>query len=52
MILVGNGRAEQRHDTIAGVLVHRALETMHAVGEDGKEAIEDLMPFFRVELLG
>ena len=40
------------HDAVAGVLVHRALEAVHTVGEDGEEAIEDRVPLFRVELLG
>ncbi len=52
MILVGDRRAEQRHDAVAGVLVDRALEAMHPVGEDLEEAVEDLVPIFRVELLG
>ena len=41
VVLVRDRRAEQRHDAVAGVLVHRALEAMHAVGEDLEEAVED-----------
>jgi len=52
VVLVGDGRAEQRHDAVAGVLVHRAFEAVHAVGEDLEEAIENLMPLFRIDLLG
>ena len=52
VVLVGDGRAEQRHDAVAGVLVHRAFEAVHAVGEDGEEAIEDAVPFLRIHLLG
>ena len=41
VILVRDRRAEQRHDPVAGVLVHRALEAVHAVGQDLEEAVED-----------
>ena len=41
MVLVGNGRAEQRHDTVAGVLVDRALEAVDALGENLEEAVQD-----------
>ena len=49
MILVRERRPEERHDAVAGVLVHRALEAMHALGEDREEAIEDAMPLLGVE---
>ena len=52
VVLVRDRRAEQRHDAVAGELVDRALEAMHAVGEDREEAIEDLVPLFGIELLG
>ena len=52
VVLVRDRRAEQRHDAVAGVLVHRAFEAMHALGEDREEALEDLVPLFRIELLG
>jgi hypothetical protein len=39
VVLVGDWRAEQRHDAVAGVLVHRPFEAVHAVGEDLEEAI-------------
>ena len=52
VILVRDRRAEERHDAVAGVLVRRALEAVHAVGEDREEAIDDAVPLFRVELLG
>ena len=52
MILVRDRRAEEGHDAVAGVLVHRALEAMHALGEDGEEAIEDGVPLLRIALLG
>src|SRR5262249_12519941 len=44
MIFVRDRRAEQRHDAVARVLVHRALEAMDAVGENRKEAIQGLVP--------
>ena len=52
VILVRDRRAEQRHDAVAGVLVDGALEAVHALGEDREEAIHDLVPLLRVELLG
>ena len=52
VVLVRDRRAEERHDAVAGVLVHRALEAMDAVGEDREEAVEDLVPLFGIELLG
>jgi hypothetical protein len=51
VVLVRDRRAEEGHDAVAGVLVHRPLEAVHAVGEDLEEAVEDLVPLFRVELL-
>jgi hypothetical protein len=47
-----NGGAEQGHDPVAGVLVHRTLEAVHALGENLKEALENPVPPFRIELLG
>ena len=52
VILVRDRRAEQRHDPVAGVLVHRALEAVHAVGEDLQEAVEDAVPLLRIDRLG
>ena len=52
VILVRNRRAEQGHDAVARVLVHRTLEAMNPAGEDLEEAIEDLVPRFWIELLG
>jgi hypothetical protein len=52
VVLVGDRRAEERHDAVAGVMVHRALEAMNAVRKDLEEAVEDLVPLLRVELLG
>ena len=37
VVLVGDRRAEQRHDAVAGVLVDGALEAMHALREDAEE---------------
>jgi hypothetical protein len=52
MVLVRDGRPEQRHDAVARVLVDGALEAVHAVGQDREEAIEDPVPLLRVELAG
>ena len=52
MVLMRDRRPEQRHDAVAGVLVHRAFEAMHALGEDREEALEDAVPFLGVELFG
>jgi len=52
VVLVRNRRAEQRHAAVAGVLVHRTFEAVHAVGEDLEEAVEDLVPLFGIDLLG
>ena len=52
MVLVRDRRAEERHDAVAGVLVDRALEAVHAVGEDLEEALEDRVPLLGVDLLG
>src|SRR5262249_53123005 len=52
MVLVGDGRAEQGHDPVARVLVHRSLEAVNALCEDGKEAVQDLVPFLGTDLLG
>ena len=52
VVLVGDGRAEERHDAVAGVLVDRALEAVDAVGQDLEEAVEDPVPLLGVDLLG
>jgi hypothetical protein len=51
VILVGDGRPEDRHDPIAGELIDRPLETVHAVGEDLEEAVHDPIPLFWIDLL-
>jgi len=52
VILVGDRRAEERHDAVARVLIDGALEAVHALGENLEEAIEHAVPLFGVELLG
>ncbi len=49
---MGDGRPEERHDAVAGVLVDRALEAVHAVRQDLEEAVEDPVPLLGVDLLG
>jgi hypothetical protein len=52
MILVRDRGTEEGHDAVAGVLIHRALEAVYAIGEYLKETVQDLVPLFRIELLG
>jgi hypothetical protein len=52
VILMRDRRAEQRHDSIARVLVDGAFEAVNALGEDREEAVHDLVPLFGIELLG
>src|SRR5215208_1971313 len=51
MVLVCDGRSEERHDAVPRELVHRPLETAHAVGQQLEEALHDLAPLVRVDLL-
>ena len=48
MVLVRDWRTEQRHDAVASVLVHGALEAVHAFGEDRKEALQDRVPLLGI----
>jgi hypothetical protein len=52
VVLVGDRRAEQGHDAVAGELVDRALEPVHALAEDLEEAPHDLAPRLGILLLG
>src|SRR5262249_57701400 len=52
VVLVRDWGAEERHDAVARELVHRPLEAMHTRGEDGEEAIDDVVPLLGIELLG
>src|SRR5439155_478928 len=45
-------RAEERHDPVTRELVDRPLEAMDTFGQDLEEAVEEPMPFLRVEPLG
>jgi hypothetical protein len=51
VILACDGRAEQRHDAVAGELVDRAVGVVDGVGEHLEEAVHQLAPGLRVELL-
>jgi hypothetical protein len=51
VVLVGEGRPEERHDPVAGVLVDGAFEAVDALGEDREEAIEDRVPLFGLDPL-
>jgi hypothetical protein len=52
VVLVRDRRPEERHDAVAGVLIHRALEAVDAVGEHLKEAVHGAVPLLGIELLG
>ena len=52
VVLMGDGRAEERHDTVAGELGDRPLEAMHALGEERSEALHDLVEDLGIDLLG
>src|SRR5208282_976813 len=51
VILVRDRCAEERHDAVAGELVDEPLEALDPLREDLEEAVHDLRPRFRVELL-
>ena len=50
MVLVSDGRAEERHDAVARVLIHAPLEAVHAVGQDLEEAVENHVPLLWIDL--
>ncbi len=52
VVLVGDRRAEDGHDPVAGEFVDRALEAAHLIGENREEALHDPAPLLRVVLLG
>src|SRR5262249_25005105 len=51
VVFVSDRRPEQRHYSVACVLIDGALEAMNAFGEDREEAIHDLMPVLGIDLL-
>lgn len=52
MVLVRYRCAEESHDPVAGVLVHRALEAVDAGGEDLEVAVEHLVPDLLADAAG
>ena len=52
VVLVGKRRAEQRHDAVAGVLVDRPLEAMHALVQEVEESVQHPVPFLGAHALG
>ena len=50
VVVMRHGRAEDRHDTVAGVLVHRAPVGLDLTVDGPKEAEHQLVQLFRVEL--
>jgi hypothetical protein len=51
VILVRDGRPEDRHDPIAGELIDCPLETVNPVGENLEEAVHDPVPLFWIDVL-
>jgi hypothetical protein len=51
-VLVGDGRAEERHHSVAGVLVDRALESVDFRGDRFEATVHDLMNVLGVPTLG
>src|SRR4030095_8425932 len=51
MVLVGNRGAEERHDSVAGVLVDSPLVSVNAARKDPEQAIEQAMPFLGIDAL-
>src|SRR4030095_4747923 len=51
VVLVGNRGAEERHDSVAGVLVDGSLVSVNAARKDPEQAIEQAMPFLRIDAL-
>src|SRR3989449_2193584 len=51
-VLVGDGRAEERHDAVARVLVDRALEPVDLRSDQLEAALDDAVHVLRIELLG
>ena len=49
VVLVRDGRAEQRHDAVAGELVHRAFVAVHRLHQVAEAAVHDGVQVFRVE---
>ena len=52
VVLVGERRAEEGHDAIAGELVDRTLVAVDLGHEDLETAVQDLVDLLRVQLLG
>ena len=51
MVLVCDGRTEERHDPITRVLVDGAFEAVHPLGKDLEETLEDPVPLLGTDLL-
>jgi hypothetical protein len=51
VVLVGDRGAEERHDAVTGVLVDGPLVSVNAPGKDPEQAIQQAMPFFRIDAL-
>ena len=49
---MGNRRAEQCHNAIAGVLINGPFKTMNPGSQDLKKIIQNIVPVFGIDLLG
>jgi hypothetical protein len=52
VVLVCDGCAEQRHDSVAGILVDGSLEAVDPFADDLEETVEHSVPILGTELLG
>ena len=48
VVLEGDGRTEERHDPVAGELVHVPVEARHPVAQDGEEAPHEVAPLLQL----
>ena len=51
MILVGDGRTEQRHDAVTGVLVYGTFEAVDPLRQDLEEAVHHVVPLLGINLI-
>ena len=52
VVAMGHGRAEDRHDAVAGVLIHRAPVVLDLLVDGPEEVTLQLVQLFGVELIG
>jgi len=52
MIFMRDRRAEQRHHPVAGELIYRAFEAVHAGGRDLEKILDETELLFGIEPFG